>query len=214
MTGGLLNLVSWHVFWPFVVTCLVIELTPGPNMAYLAVLSLSKGRRAGLFAVAGVALGLAIVGIAAALGLAALLASSPIAYQVLRWAGIAYLLWLAWETWRDGASTVDTAIDGDSSDVGYFGKGLLTNLLNPKAAMFYVAILPLHIDFSRPVVGQSITLSLIYVAVATVIHGGIVLLASAIRPLLASAVESRAVHAAFALMLVAVAIWFAVGTAR
>ena len=85
----------------FAATALIVELTPGPNMAYLAALSLSKGVRAGAAAVAGVALGLSLSGIAAALGLAAIIDSSRFLYEVLRWGGVAYLLWLAWEGWTE-----------------------------------------------------------------------------------------------------------------
>ncbi|MGL5010530.1 MAG: LysE family translocator, partial [Paracoccaceae bacterium] len=79
----------------FTVAAVAIELTPGPNMVWLAIVAATDGRRAGYAAVAGVALGLAVIGVAAAYGLAALVAGSPVAYQVLRWAGVAYLLWLA-----------------------------------------------------------------------------------------------------------------------
>ncbi len=185
-------------------------------MAYLAVLTLAHGRRAGVFAVAGVALGLAIVGGAAALGLSALISSSPAMYQGLRWAGVAYLLWLAWETWRDGvgAGGAEGSEFNNVTDAGYFSRGLVTNLLNPKAALFYVAVLPMHLDPARPVLGQSILLSLIYVLIATVIHSTIVVLAGSARPLLAHAETDKKVHRVFALLLVGVAVWFSVGTAR
>ena len=88
----------------FAVTCLVIELTPGPNMAYLAILSATKGRRAGFAATLGVAVGLSMVGLAAVLGLTVLVANSPMLYEVLRWGGVVYLLWLAYEGWY-GRST-------------------------------------------------------------------------------------------------------------
>jgi threonine/homoserine/homoserine lactone efflux protein len=83
----------------FALTALIIEITPGPNMGYLAVLSLSRGWQAGAAAVTGVAIGHAVYGVAAALGVAALIDASPLLYEILRWAGVAYMLWLAWETW-------------------------------------------------------------------------------------------------------------------
>src|SRR5689334_24691234 len=83
----------------FALTCLIVEITPGPNMAYLAALSLSRGAAMGLAAVAGVALGLSVYGVAAAFGVAAIIENSPILYEALRWAGVLYLLWLAWEAW-------------------------------------------------------------------------------------------------------------------
>ncbi len=89
----------------FALTSLLIELTPGPNMAYLATVALAQGRRPALMAVAGVALGLSLSGVAAALGLAAIAVSTPMLLDVLRYAGIAYLLWLAWDTWRDPVAT-------------------------------------------------------------------------------------------------------------
>ena len=81
----------------FVLTVTLIELTPGPNMGYLAVLAASAGRRAGLAATAGVAFGLLGIGIASSLGLAAIVAASNPLYEALRWA--LYLLWLAWQGW-------------------------------------------------------------------------------------------------------------------
>ena len=85
----------------FSLTVLVIELTPGPNMAWLAVLSATEGRRAGFAAVGGVATGLSLVGVAAALGLGAVIERSDILYGLLRWGGVGFLFYLAWEGWRE-----------------------------------------------------------------------------------------------------------------
>ena len=127
----------------FALTALIIEITPGPNMAYLAALSLSRGWRIGLAAVAGVALGLSVYGIAAALGVAAIIESSTLLYQALRWGGVIYLLWLAFNAW---SSADDVASEGkpghDHTRASAFRRGLITNLLNPKAEVFYVAVLP------------------------------------------------------------------------
>src|ERR1700756_5134597 len=94
----------------FALTATIIELTPGPNMGYLAVLAASAGRRAGFAATAGVAAGLLGAGIASSLRLAAIVAASNLIYEMLRWGGLFYLLWLAWEGWRD-AKGVDKPID-------------------------------------------------------------------------------------------------------
>jgi threonine/homoserine/homoserine lactone efflux protein len=122
----------------FAATCLVIELTPGPNMAYLAVLSASYGRRAGFAATLGIALGLLIVGIGASLGLAAAISNSSLLYGLLRWGGVAYMMWLAWDGWR-GAGEQTAVVPGAGQDAHLIWRGLITNLLNPKAAVFYVA---------------------------------------------------------------------------
>ena len=191
----------------FAWACLVIELTPGPNMTYLAVLTLSDGRRAGLAAVAGVALGLAIVGLAAALGVATIISSSPMLYDLLRFAGISYLLWLAYETWRGESGTDEVATATDGGAARAFRNGLVTNLLNPKAALFYVAVLPVFLDKSQPLTGQAILLAGVYVAIATAVHLAIVLLASRAKPLIETAERQASVRRVFAVMLVAIAIW-------
>ena len=174
--------ISFETLLAFAATCLVIELAPGPNMAYLAVLSASKGRRAGFAATLGIALGLLIVGLAAALGLTAIIANSRWVYEALRWGGVFYLLWLAWEGWRGQDKTSPRNADLTAHDSRFFVRGLVTNLINPKAGIFYVAVLPAFLDEARPLVGQAVTLSAIYVAVATAAHSTIVLLADAARP--------------------------------
>jgi threonine/homoserine/homoserine lactone efflux protein len=198
----------------FASTCFVIELTPGPNMAYLAVLSAGQGRRAGYAATLGIALGLLIVGVVAALGLAAVISSSRLLYEVLRWGGVTYLLWLAWDGWRDAAETSPARTDGGGAQATVFMRGLITNLLNPKAAVFYVAVLPTFVDPARPVLGQTLLLSIVYVVVATLIHTTIVLLAGSARPFLEDADRSRSVRRALSIVLGAIAVWFAFSSAR
>jgi threonine/homoserine/homoserine lactone efflux protein len=197
----------------FALTALIIEITPGPNMTYLAALSLSSGMRTGLAAVAGIALGLMTYGLIATFGLAAIIDDSPLLYSALRWGGALYLLWLAWDSWTggDGTST-------DASEVrpwAAFRRGLITNWLNPKAAVFYIAVLP---EFIRPdsgtVARQTLMLSLIYVAIATAIHATIVLLAGSLQSVIVTANNRRIVRRIFALMLVGIAVWFALTTGR
>lgn len=198
----------------FALTALIIEITPGPNMTYLAALSLSSGMRTGFAAVAGIAIGLMTYGVVAALGLAAVIDSSPVLYGILRWGGVGYLLWLAWEAWSSERETSPDATDGPDGEPWIaFRRGLITNWLNPKAAVFYVAVLP---EFIRPgadtVMAQTMTLSAIYVAVATFIHGGIVVLAGSLQSKIATPDKRRTVRRLLALALVAIAIWFALTT--
>lgn len=191
----------------------MIELTPGPNMAYLAVLSASVGRRAGFAATLGVALGLLIVGLAAALGLTAIIANSRWLYEVLRWGGALYLLWLAWEGWR-GEQETSPGKAGVMTHSKFFVRGLVTNLLNPKAGVFYIAILPTFVDETLPLVGQTISLSLVYVAVATLVHGTIVLLADTAKPWLEDEQRIMIVRRVLSLLLVGIAIWLLATTRR
>lgn len=192
----------------FLVTAIIVELTPGPNMATLASLTLERGRRAGFAVVAGIALGLAVVGALAALGLTALISESPFLYQVLRWGGILYLLYLAYDAWRDaGASGIAREPEDHGS---LFLRGLTINLLNPKAAVFYVAILPNFVDPARGgLLVQNLMLVAIYVAVATAIHSGIVLLAARLRPVLVAGTGERALRRSLACLMAMIAIWFA-----
>ena len=189
----------------FALTSLLVELTPGPNMAYLALVAATEGRRPGYAAVAGVALGLAIVGLLAALGLATLIAASPLAFQALRWAGVAYLMWLAWEGWR-GAERAEAATAAGSPLSVWFRRGLITNLLNPKAAVFYVAVLP---TFLSPAGGmpEAVTLSMVFVAVATFVHALIVTLSGFAQALLTDPPSERRIRRALSVALAGVAVW-------
>lgn len=192
----------------FAATAALIELTPGPNMTWLAIVAATEGRRPGYAAVAGVALGLALVGLAAALGLAAAISASPSLYQALRWAGVGYLLWLAWDGWRGGGETDSFAAAGSSHSL-YFRRGLITNLLNPKAAVFYFALLPGFLSPNGPVLAETLNLSLIYVAVATTIHAAIVTAAGAAQYWLDDPVRERWLRRTLSLTLAIVALWFA-----
>jgi threonine/homoserine/homoserine lactone efflux protein len=194
----------------FALTSLLVELTPGPNMTYLALIAATEGRQRGFAAVAGVALGLAVMGLAAALGLAAVIAESPVVYQVLRWCGVGYLLWLAWEAWHGGEAADGMAAPGASLG-RYFRRGLVTNLLNPKAAVFFVAVLPGFLAAS-PGLGDTLVLSAVYVAVATLVHGGIVGVAGAAADWLADTRRAERVRRFMALALVGVAVWMAAKT--
>ena len=194
----------------FAMTSLLIELTPGPNMAYLAVLAATEGRKAGFAAVTGVGLGLAIIGLAAALGVAALISNSVLAYQSIRWAGVGYLLWMAWQDWR-GASADNEHAQPGSTLPQYFRRGLITNLLNPKAALFYVAVLPGFLQADAGI-SDVLVLSSIYVAVATLVHGIIVAASGTARDWLADPAREKRARRISALVLVGVAVWMVLKT--
>jgi threonine/homoserine/homoserine lactone efflux protein len=122
-------------------------LTPGPNMIYLTSRAISQGRRAGLVSLAGTGVGFLCYLVAAAAGLSALFAAVPVAYTVVKLGGAAYLAWLAWGMLRPGGrSLFGTRSLAPESDRRLFGMGLLTNLLNPKIALMYAALLPQFLD--------------------------------------------------------------------
>ncbi|MBA3598005.1 MAG: LysE family translocator [Methylibium sp.] len=126
---------------------LLMALTPGPNMIYLISRSISQRRKAGVISLFGVVAGFLVHMFAAAVGLTALFLAVPLAYEVLKWAGALYLLWLAWQAVRPGARSPFEARDlPDDSTRKLFFMGFLTNLLNPKIAVFYLAIFPQFIS--------------------------------------------------------------------
>jgi threonine/homoserine/homoserine lactone efflux protein len=127
-------------------------LTPGPNMMYLVSRSITQGRRAGVVSLGGVVIGFLVYLTAANLGLSVIFVHVPEAYTAVKLAGAAYLGWLAFQTLRPGGTSVFTPgeLPADSS-WRLFTMGLLTNLLNPKAAIMYLSLIP---QFVRPEAGH------------------------------------------------------------
>jgi len=142
-------------------------LTPGPNMIYLISRSITQGPAAGIVSLGGVALGFVFYLLCAAFGITAFLFAVPYAYDALRLAGAAYLLWLAWQAVKpNGRSPFQVRqlkLDGPRK---LFAMGFVTNLLNPKIAMLYLALLPQFID---PVQGSVLTQSLVLGSIQIVI---------------------------------------------
>ncbi|MDP2765510.1 MAG: LysE family translocator [Brevundimonas sp.] len=197
------------VIIPFLVAIALIELTPGPNMGWLALVSLGRGRLAGFAAVAGVTVGLAVWMLAGAFGLTQALLIWPPLYQLIRWAGVIFLLWLAWEAWRPEATPGDVGPDVRTLR-GLFLRGMTGNLLNPKAAVFYVALLP---TFMRPDHGspltQALTLGGLHLVVAVVIHAIIVLGAAGASATVMRRVQGPVLRAIMAGGIAVVALWMA-----
>jgi threonine/homoserine/homoserine lactone efflux protein len=147
---------------------LIMVLTPGPNMIYLISRSICQGRRAGVISLFGVIAGFLVHMFAAAVGLTALFLAVPMAYELLKWAGAAYLMWLAWQAVRPGARSPFEARDlPHDPPRKLFLMGFLTNLLNPKVAMFYLAVMPQFISPAHgSMLAQSITLGLVQIAIS------------------------------------------------
>lgn len=194
----------------FLVTSLLIEVTPGPNMTYLALVSARDGRRAGFATVAGVAFGLAVIGIIAAFGVAEAIQTSDVLYNLSRWAGILFLLYLAWTGWRSKGATASK----NEASSRYFVRGLIVNLLNPKAGVFYITVLPTFIDQTFPLMSQAMALTTIYVVVATLVHVLIVVLAGKLEPILTDPRREQIARRSLSALLAVVALWFAWSSAR
>ncbi|MFC6634552.1 LysE family translocator [Microbulbifer taiwanensis] len=166
----------------FAGAALLVVLTPGPNMIYLVSRSVCQGRRDGFISLLGVVAGFLVHMFAAAAGLTALLLAVPLAYELLKWVGAAYLLWLAWQALRPGArSPFDPQPLPPDSPTRLFAMGFLTNLLNPKIAVFYLSIFPQFVDpNSGAVFAQSLLLGLTQIAVSFSVNLLIVLSAAGI----------------------------------
>ena len=195
----------------FIFAALLIELTPGPNMTYIAALTVARGAKSGFAAVGGVALGLAVLGACATFGLAQLIEAVPALYAAMRFAGAAFMLWLAWDSWRGAEGE-----DGDApAAFGAFGRSLVTNLLNPKAALFYLAVPPQFLDPARDPAPQLLAMLAAYVAVATFIHVGVVVGAAVLRSGAAlQGIGAVRLRKAMAALLALVAIWLLWETRR
>jgi threonine/homoserine/homoserine lactone efflux protein len=167
-----------HDLGLFVLTALVLNATPGVDFLYTVTRTLQLGARGGAVAALGISAGCVVHALAAALGLAAVLATSALAFTVVKWVGAAYLLWLAFgmlrDAWRGGAlraSEVDRAAPMSLRKV--FAQGFLTNVLNPKVALFFLALLPQFIDADA----ANKPLAFLFLGAVFIVNGTLFLLA-------------------------------------
>ena len=172
-------MISFAAAAAMALVALGMVLTPGPNMIYLVSRSISQGWRAGMFSLAGTALGFLIFMTMANVGLAAVFLIVPWLYTALKVAGAGYLLWLAFKTLRPGGISVfDTPELPQDSRGKLFRMGLVTNLLNPKAAIMYLALIPQFVDQSAGnIVGQGFQLGAVQIAVSMMVNAAIILAA-------------------------------------
>ena len=125
----------------FALAALGLVLSPGPNMIYLISRSITQGRRAGLISLVGILVGFLVHIFLVSFGLTAVFLAIPMAYEVLRWLGIGYLLYLAWEAIKPGSiSPFETKNLPHAPDRKLFQMGFLTNALNPKTTIFVVSL--------------------------------------------------------------------------
>ena len=134
-----------HVLLTFLGAGIVLNLTPGADVAFTMASGLKGGKRSGIAAAIGITTGSLVHTVLAAFGLAAVLISYPIAFDAIRYLGAAYLLYLAWQAWTQTGS--QSKSEGASSMRQAIAQGFLTNILNPKVALFILAFLP---QFTNP----------------------------------------------------------------
>jgi threonine/homoserine/homoserine lactone efflux protein len=193
----------------FILASIIIELTPGPNMTWLAVLGATRGRASALAAVADICLGLAFAGLVAGLGLTLLFDNYPSLLTGLRWAGTLYLFYLAYDAWKDSNQTEKVE---SKSNGAYFLQGLISNVLNPKAYLFYAAILPQFLTIPDHPHHEIEILTAVYVAIATIIHGSIGILAGSLSNWLEHSTQAKLLRRFMAVAIAITAIWFFIST--
>ena len=166
----------------FLLTSLVVVVTPGTGVLYTLAAALSRGYRASVVAAFGCTLGIVPHMVAAVLGLAAVLNASAVAFQTIKVLGVAYLLYLAWSTVREhGALAVNREFGGRSA-VQVIATAVVINLLNPKLTIFFFAFLPQFVSArDSDVVAQMLLLSGIFMAMTFVVFVLYGLLASMVR---------------------------------
>ncbi|MGV2108144.1 LysE family translocator [Agrobacterium vitis] len=179
---------DFSTFMLFAAASLVLTATPGPDMLLIASRSVSQGRSAGFLTYAGIAVGCYCHATAAALGLSQLFLTVPVAYEIVRWAGCIYLLYLAYKTIRSqGAAFSPQSSLKRLSGKRIFTEGLATNLLNPKMALFVLALFP---QFVNPEQGsllvQMLLLATVLNVIGMLVNGMVILLGSRIRSHLSS----------------------------
>ncbi|HDR7952142.1 TPA: LysE family translocator [Bacillus toyonensis] len=175
-------MVSLSTLVAFAIVSLSMVCSPGPNMIYLISRSITQGRMAGFISLLGIMLGFVIYIIATMFGLTVLFVAVPAVYEAVKWAGAAYLLWLAWNSIKPGATSImEPRTISNEPPRKLFLMGLMTNLLNPKIAILYVSLLP---QFEDPEKGsllfQGAVLGLTQITVSFIVNLLIVCTASKI----------------------------------
>ena len=176
----------------FIAATLVLAVTPGPGVVYIVTRTLARGRAAGLASVAGVAAGNLVNAAGASLGLAALFAVSATAFNVAKFAGAAYLVWLGVQALRRTHAPADAPpVPAAAERARILRDGFLVALLNPKTTLFFAAFLPQFIDAKAPAAAQSLALSAIFVVIAAGTDSAYVLLAGVVAPALRAGRPAR-----------------------
>jgi len=167
----------------FLIVALVVVATPGTGMIYTVAAGLARGGKASVVAAFGCTLGIVPHMLAAITGLAALLHASALAFDVVKYAGVVYLLWMAWQTWRDKGALSLTA--GRSARQGFLAvtlEAVAINLLNPKLSIFFFAFLPQFVAADAPgAVGQMLGMSAVFMAMTFAVFALYGLFAAAVR---------------------------------
>ena len=171
----------------FLLATLALNLAPGPDMTYVIARSLGQGRRAGVVSSLGIACGILFHIAAAAAGVAVLFRTWPQAAALVRLIGAGYLVFLGVGLWRRARQAGALTTVARETDAAIFRQGVVTNVLNPKVALFFVAFLPQFVDPARGSVGaQIVALGLLFITSGTIVNVAVAMVAGSLRSRLES----------------------------
>jgi threonine/homoserine/homoserine lactone efflux protein len=171
---------DWSTLLLFSAACAALTATPGPDMLLIASRSATQGKASGFATLAGIQAGTYCHALAAAFGLSQLFLAVPLAYDAVRYAGAAYLLYLAWKAFRSSGTAFAPTTGLPRYPIGsVFRQGLVTNLLNPKMALFVLALFPqfVHLEAGNVAV-QIMVLATVLNLIGIVVNGAVILMAS------------------------------------
>jgi RhtB (resistance to homoserine/threonine) family protein len=192
----------------FVGVAALLIVTPGADTMLVLRTVLSRGKRAGVLATLGICSGLCVHALLSALGLSVILMRSAEAFEIVKWAGAAYLVFLGAQSLLSaarGSHSGHLGVDGSAQEVRQgrsFGEGVISNLLNPKVALFYLAFVPQFVSAPGNAIGETLTLTTIHLAMSLLWLFMLVVLFARVRSLLTSPRVRRWLEAATGLLLV------------
>lgn len=200
-------MINTAILLPYVLACILFAVIPGPSVSLVIANSLAGGTRAGLFTILGAQISMFSMVFIVAIGLNAVMALVSGAFEIIKLAGAAYLIWIGWKMLR---TTGELQLDaGDRLPIGrYLWQGAVVSWSNPKTLLFLSAFLPQFLDMSRPVFSQIMILGLITMAITTLGDSVYAVIAGRARGLL-SAARVRLVSRVSGLILMAGGAWLA-----
>jgi threonine/homoserine/homoserine lactone efflux protein len=200
-------MINTAILLPYILACILFAVIPGPSVSVVIANSLAGGTRAGLFTILGTEISMLSMVFIVAVGLEAVMSFVSGAFEIIKLAGAAYLIWIGWKMLR---STGELQFNkGDKLPIGrYIWQGALVNWSNPKTLLFLSAFLPQFVDLSRPAFGQIMILGLITMTVATLSDSVYAVAAGQMRHLLTAA-RVRMVNRVSGVILMCGGVWLA-----
>lgn len=191
----------------FVSTSFFFAIAPGPDNVYVLTQSALHNWRAGLFITLGLCTGLIVHSLAVVFGLSALIFASPLAFNAIKFLGVAYLIYLAWQVFHAKTLSLETKNSFVLSHGQLYRRGIIMNLVNPKIALFFIAFLPQFVDMADSnVTGQLLLLSGFFIVIAFLVMTSIALISGSLSPCLRdSPGVQKALHTLTGLVLLALA---------